>query len=57
LLNQTYFQQHFQAWPGSTKQQRQQVFSALTLLVGRQAEHLVCKKLSAEVLAWLSVWR
>ena len=32
-------------------------FSALTLLVGRQEGHLACKKLSGEVLAWLSVWR
>ena len=31
-------------------------FSALTLLVGRQEEHPVCKKLSGGVLAWLSVW-
>ena len=31
-------------------------FSALTLLVGRQKGHLVCKKRSGEVLAWLSVW-
>ena len=31
-------------------------FSALTLLVGRQERHLACKKLSGEVLAWLSVW-
>ena len=31
-------------------------FSALTLLVGRQEGHLACKKLSGEVLAWLSVW-
>ena len=31
-------------------------FSALTLLVGRQEEHPACKKLSGEVLAWLSVW-
>ena len=30
-------------------------FSALTLLVGRQEGHLACKKLSGEVLAWLSV--
>ena len=30
-------------------------FSALTLLVGRQEEHLACKKLSGGVLAWLSV--
>jgi len=31
-------------------------FSALTLLVGRQEGHPVCKKLSVGVLAWLSVW-
>jgi len=31
-------------------------FSALTLLVGHQQEHLACKKLSDEVLAWVSVW-
>jgi len=31
-------------------------FSALTLLVGHQEEHLALKKLSDEVLAWLSVW-
>jgi len=30
-------------------------FSALTLLVRRQEGHLACKKLSGEVLAWLSV--
>jgi len=35
---------------------RDSAFSALTLLVGRQEEHLACKKLSGEVLAWLSVW-
>jgi len=29
--------------------------SALTLLVGRQEGHPACKKLSSEVLAWLSV--
>jgi len=29
---------------------------ALTLLVGHQEEHPACKKLSDEVLAWLSVW-
>jgi len=28
----------------------------LTLLVGRQEEHPACKKLSGEVLAWLSAW-
>jgi len=26
------------------------------LLVGRQEGHLACKKLSGEVLVWLSVW-
>jgi len=31
-------------------------FSTLTFLVGRQEEHLACKTLSSEVLAWLSVW-
>jgi len=31
-------------------------YSALTLLVGQQEEHLACKKLSDDVLAWLSVW-
>ena len=30
--------------------------SALTLLVERQEGHPACKKLSGEVLAWLSVW-
>jgi len=30
-------------------------FSILTLLVGSQEEHLVCKKLSVEVLSSLSV--
>ena len=32
------------------------VFSALTLLVGRQEGHPACKKLSGGVLAWLSAW-
>jgi len=31
-------------------------FSGLTLLVGQQEGHPACKKLSGEVLAWLSVW-
>jgi len=31
-------------------------FSALTLLVGLQEGHPACKKLSGEVLGWLSVW-
>jgi len=34
---------------------RDDAFSALTLLVGRQEGHPACKKLSGEVLAWLSV--
>jgi len=33
-----------------------EAFRALTLLVGRQEGHPACKKLSGEVLAWLSVW-
>jgi len=32
------------------------IHSALTLLVGRQEGHPVCKKLSGGVLVWLSVW-
>ena len=31
-------------------------FTALTLLVGRQEEHLAYKKLNDEVLVWLSLW-
>ena len=31
-------------------------FNALTLLTGLQGEHLISKKLSDEMLAWLSVW-
>jgi len=31
-------------------------FGALKLLVGRQEEHPAYKKMSGEVLAWLSVW-
>jgi len=31
-------------------------FSALTLLVGWQEGHPACKKLSAGLLTWLSVW-
>ena len=30
--------------------------NALMLLVGQQEGHQACKKLSGEVLAWLSVW-
>jgi len=30
-------------------------FSDLTLLIGHQEEHMACKKLTDEVLAWLSV--
>jgi len=32
------------------------VFSALTLLIGWQEGHAAYKKLSGEVLVWLSVW-
>ena len=32
-------------------------FNALPLLVGHQEAHPACKKLSDEVLVWLSVWR
>jgi len=32
------------------------LFSALTLLVGRQEGHQACKKPSGGVLAWLSLW-
>ena len=31
-------------------------FSASILLAGHQEEHPACKKLSDEVLVWLSVW-
>jgi len=31
-------------------------WDALTLLVGRQEENPACRKLSDEVLVWLSVW-
>jgi len=31
-------------------------FSGFTLLVGWQEGHSACKKMSAGVLAWLSVW-
>jgi len=30
--------------------------SALTLLIGRLEGHPACKKLSGEVLVWLSIW-
>jgi len=35
---------------------RYYAFSALTLLVEQQEGHPACKKLSGEVLVWLSVW-
>jgi len=31
-------------------------FSTLTLLDGRQEGHSACKKLSGELLEWLSAW-
>ena len=37
------------------KHRRQFAFSAWMLLAGRQEGHPVCKKLSGEVLVWLSV--
>jgi len=40
----------------TTSESRENAFSALTLLVGRQEGHLACKNLSGGVLAWLSVW-
>jgi len=36
--------------------QHPSAFGALTLLVAHQEEHLAHRKLSDEVLAWLSVW-
>jgi len=39
-----------------TTLQTDNAFSALMLLVGWQEGHLACKKLSGEVVAWLSVW-
>jgi len=46
------------AYPGSPGQKavKRLCVRAFTLLVGRQEEHLACKKLSGEVLVWLSVW-
>jgi len=38
------------------KSKGRSAFSALTLLAGQQEGHPACKKLSGEVLAWLSVW-
>ena len=43
-------------WPGRLAQHMLYLPSVLTLLVGRQEGHPVCKKLSGGVLAWLSVW-
>jgi len=39
-----------------TSTDNQFALSAFTLLVGRHKEHPACKKLSDEVLVWLSVW-
>ena len=50
--HQVYDSHHLQAEGKALKV----TFSALTLLVGRQEGHPACKKLSGEVLAWLSVW-
>jgi len=38
----------------AVKEAVKQVF--LTLLFGHQEEHPACKKLSDEVLVWLSIW-
>ena len=43
-------------WMCAHRQTDSFAFSALTLLAGRQEEHPACKKLSDEVLVWLSVW-
>jgi len=43
-------------WCGQEISTDRDVFSALTLLVGRQEGHPACKKLSGGVLVWLSVW-
>jgi len=48
----------FRVYNSSTEQNNIKVrfaFGALMLLVGRQEGHPACKKLSGEVLAWLSV--
>jgi len=37
-------------------EQQKAAFGALTVLVGREEGHPARKKLSGEVLAWLSVW-
>ena len=42
----------FSAWCGFSAC----AFSALTLSIGHQVEHPVCKKLSDEVLMWLFIW-
>ena len=47
---------HVEKWFLSFKDMHNCAFSALTLLVGRQEGHPACKKLSGEVLVWLSVW-
>jgi len=41
---------------GNTVLLMPKIFSALMLLVGQQEEHPARKKLSDEVLMWLSVW-
>ena len=46
-------QSPFQCW----YRRHRVAFSASALLVGCQEEHPACKKLSGEVLVWLSVWK
>ena len=53
----SFFSQHYQSdYEWKKINTVGMAFSALTLLVGRQEGHPACKKLSGEVLAWLSVW-
>ena len=52
----TYRQKHTNADIECWRLSKSVAFSALTLLVGRQEGHPACKKMSGEVLAWLSVW-
>ena len=55
-LRVTYYCATVQEMTRAKAYNTQCAFSALTLLVGRQEGHPACKKLSGEVLAWLSVW-
>ena len=48
--------QHLVAVQRHRRTRRTSAAAALTLLVGWQEGHPACKKLSGEVLVWLSVW-